>query len=75
MPIAKLEFKLPEEQCEYKVAVQGGTWKSIVYDLSMFLRNSLKHGHTYKTADEALEAVKEFLWDECREENVDPWSD
>lgn len=75
MPKATLNFKLPEETPEYKDAIHGGDWKSIVYEVSMFLRNKLKHGHEYKTADEALEAVRDALWDECKENNLDPWQD
>lgn len=75
MPKAKLEFNLPEESYEYKNAVNGSTWHGIVYEVDMFMRNSLKHGHTFKSADEALEAVREKLWDECKADGVDPWSD
>lgn len=75
MPKATLNFKLPEEQYEYKNAIHGGDWKSIVYEVSMFLRNKLKYGHEFKDANEALEAVRDELWNECKDANLDPWSD
>ena len=75
MPKVTLVFKLPEEKSEYDEAVFGGRWKFIVYELSMLLRNKLKHGHDHKTADEALEAVREALWAECKDQNLDPWED
>jgi len=75
MPKATMTFNLPEERYEYACAIHGADWKSIVYEVSMFLRNKLKHGHEYKTADEALEAVKAELWEECNASGLDPWSE
>ena len=73
MPKIVMTFNLPEERYEHECALRGEAWKSIVYELSMFLRNALKHGHTYKSADEALEAIKAELWQTCQDENLDPW--
>ncbi len=73
MPNATLSFSLPEERAEHFDAIHGGDWRNVVYELSMFLRNALKHGHEYKTADDALEAVKTKLWDECNDSHLDPW--
>lgn len=75
MPKATLTFNLPEENAEYRQAVYGGEWKSVVYEVDMLMRNALKHGHQYKTADEALQAVRDHLWNECKEYNLDPWTD
>jgi hypothetical protein len=75
MSKATLSFTLPEERAEHACAVHGAEWKSIVYELSMFLRETLKYGHKYKTADDALEAVKDRLWQECNASHLDPWGD
>lgn len=75
MPKANLSFKLPEEKSEYFLAVHAGDWHDIVYELDMMLRNALKHGHEYKTANDALGAVRDRLWAECKERNIDPWSE
>lgn len=75
MPRATLNFKLPEENSEYKEAVNGGAWKAIVYELSLVLRNKLKYGHSYKSIDQALEDIKDVLWQECKDRDLDPWSD
>lgn len=75
MPKATLTFNLPEEYREHSCAVHGAEWKDIVYEISMFLRNKLKHGHEYKTANEALESIKELLWAECSANGLDPWED
>lgn len=73
MAKGRLEFDLPQEQSEYMQAVHGGDWKSIVFEVSLFLRNKLKHGHQFKDADEALEAVRDHLWEECKSYGLDPW--
>ncbi len=75
MPKVTMTFNLPDERWEFDCAKQGADWKSIVYEVSMFLRNALKHGHDYKSADEALEAAKAFLWQECNDNHLDPWCD
>ncbi len=75
MPKVTLHFNLPKERGEYNEAMNGGNWKLIVYELSIFLRTALKHGHGYKTADEALEAAKTTLLDLANEYHIDPWED
>jgi hypothetical protein len=52
---ATLSFNLPEESLEHHDALHGHEWKSIVHSLHRELRNARKHGHNYKSADEALE--------------------
>ena len=61
---ATLIFNLPEEHTEFMFAIQGWDWKCVVDDIDEMLRTALKHGHKYKTADEALEAVRRLLWHE-----------
>lgn len=73
MPKATISFTLPEEHDEHQAAIHGQDWKHIVYEVSMFLRNKLKYGHEFKSADEALEAVRTHLWDECNDYKLDPW--
>jgi hypothetical protein len=73
--IVTLKFNLPEERFEHECAIHGSDWRSIVCEVNMLLRNKLKYGHEYKTADEALEAVQTALWDECHETGLDPWSE
>lgn len=75
MPRATLTFKLPEETSEHQTAVHALDWKLVVYEVDMYLRNKLKHGHDLKTADQALEAVRDYLWSECKDRNLDPWED
>ncbi len=41
---ATLEFNLPEEAEEFRVAQDGGAWKSVVWDLYEELRRWSKYG-------------------------------
>lgn len=75
MPKATLTFNLPEERSEYHAAAHGQDWKGIVFEMAQYLRSALKYGHEHKTADAALEAVRDKLWDMCKDEGLDPWED
>ncbi|HAZ07953.1 MAG TPA: hypothetical protein DCZ01_05380 [Elusimicrobia bacterium] len=41
---AILEFDLPEESSEHKLALEGGSWMSVCHDLDQWLRSIQKHG-------------------------------
>jgi hypothetical protein len=73
VPKVTISFNLPEERYEHENAIRGADWRNIVYELTVFLRNKLKYGHEYKSADEALEDVRKTLWDECNSNHLDPW--
>lgn len=73
MPKVTITFNLPEESHEHHDAIHGADWKSIVYELTNYLRGKRKYGHSYKSADEALDDIWETLWNECKENNLDPW--
>lgn len=61
---ATLEYNLPEEQDLYIGACQGVNIKNVVCDIDNTMRNWLKHGHSFKSADEALEKVRQMLYDD-----------
>ena len=44
MPKAILKFKLPKETIEFNDASNGGTYKSILWELDQFLRQKLQSG-------------------------------
>lgn len=68
---AILEFNLPEEKEEFVKAQNGATAYSIIYDLDSKLRYYLKYGHDFKTSDEAIENVRNYLNDLLKSENID----
>ena len=60
---ATLEFDTPEEWEHLLAALHGMDWKSVVWEIDQFLRDKLKYGHDFKSADEALEKTREELRD------------
>jgi hypothetical protein len=60
---ATLEFNLPEEQQEHYEAINGGQFRYCLQELDEYLRDWMKHGHSLKSADEALECVRKNLND------------
>ena len=68
---ATLNFNLPEDQSDFELASHAGQWHDVVWDLDQFLRSKTKHGNEYKTADEALEAIRKELHDKLAENNLE----
>jgi hypothetical protein len=58
---AKLEYNLPEDQSSFNAACKATEMRSAISDFDNELRNWVKYGHNFKTADEALEKVRESL--------------
>lgn len=58
---AILEFNLPEDASELKAANSGPAAFVALRSIDNWLRTCVKHGHNYKTADEALGAARDEL--------------
>ena len=61
---AILEFDLPDEQEEFKLAHDGNKIFCCMWDLVNFIRMERDRDADGKTADEALQAVWDFIWNE-----------
>ena len=61
MPKCKLEYNLPEEKSDFILASKAQGWYSALFDLDQYLRNKLKYGNDFKSTDETLETVREYL--------------
>lgn len=69
---AILEFDLPGDQAEFNLAQLGSELHTLVFDmLNGDLRNWLKYGHKFATADEALEKVREVLVEKINSLSID----
>jgi hypothetical protein len=68
---AVLEFNLPEDAHDHMCAVKAHDWWVVCWDLDQKLRGQLKHGHEFKTADEALQATRDLLWELLRDHGLD----
>ena len=69
---ATLEFTLPEEQTEHRMAVSAPDVFAALREFDNQLRSWVKHGHEFKDADEALHAARDRLHIEIGDRNV-PW--
>lgn len=56
-----LIFNLPEDEIDHKFALEGRDWYLVVWDLDQRLRELLKYGNDFKSADEALEDIRGTL--------------
>lgn len=69
---ATLEFNLPEEAHEFYIASRATTLALEVNAVREKIRSWLKHGHEFKTPDEALVAVRDELIDAFNIANEEP---
>ena len=67
---AILKFKLPEEEAEYKMAVHGADYHSVLWNLDQHLRNFLKYGHQFSDVDSALEYIRKYIAEELNYRNA-----
>lgn len=67
---AIIEYNLPKESYEYKVANSAIDCYHLLKDLDEKLRSWMKHGHDFKDADDALSDIRDFIRDEMIERNI-----
>jgi hypothetical protein len=60
----EFEFELPEEKKEAEVAQKSSNLFRAITETRRRLRSAIELGHTWDTADDALEGVLEFLDEE-----------
>ena len=60
---ATLTFTLPREEAEHHAALHGMAYRAALTDIREALRSKMKHGHDFKTANEALEYVRQVVQD------------
>ena len=74
MPEGILQYKLPDEQREFDIAIQGQAWKATVWSIDNYLRNVLKYENRFSPeVTEALENVRKALRDELEERGLALW--
>ena len=68
---ATLEFNLPEEQSDHRLAIDGWKWKSVVIDIAVKLRGALKYGDDLTPESSAcLETLREELFQLIADRNL-----
>lgn len=61
MPKHTIEFNLPEENNELKLALRASEYYGVIWDTLQQIRCYLKYGHQFKSIEEALESIQELL--------------
>jgi hypothetical protein len=56
-----LTYTLPDENNQFKLAQRGSEYYCVIVETLNRIRVCLKHGHNFKSADEALEQIREYL--------------
>jgi len=67
---AVLIFDRSEQSYELDCAMKATAMASILWDMDQWLRSKIRHDHTFKTIDEALEACRTELNDNMSGEGV-----
>ena len=69
---AILEFNLPEDKVDFDLAVKGGDWKHVCWEMDQYLRKEIKYNDDnsdYKI--NLLQKVRDELYGFMNENNVD----
>lgn len=61
MPIVILKYKLPEEQEEYKLAINGALYSIVVDEILGLIRKRLKYEEPSDDASKELEDLRTFI--------------
>jgi hypothetical protein len=67
---AILEFDLPDDEAEFNLKSHGDAWALVAWEMDQKLRGWLKYGHTFKTINGALTAVRDMLHAEIRDRGI-----
>lgn len=67
---AVLKYNLPDDNEDFKDAINGTKYRIVIDDIDNYLREKLKYGHNFTSADEALEKVREELYQLRSDNNV-----
>ena len=68
---AILQYQLPEEAAEHKIAVQASDVLMLINDLDRWLRNEIKHGDRPHDEHRGLQRCRDKLWDLIDDTGVD----
>ena len=68
---AKLEFNLPEDEEQFNIATKAMDWALIVWDMDQQCRDWIKYdNHEFKTVEEALQGVRDMVYQIMEEKGV-----
>ena len=69
---AIIEFDLPEDEYEYKSAINGRKWRSVVMRMDEFLRQNIKYRQDLTERERmAYESIRTELLEQVERYNLD----
>ena len=68
---ARLTFVIPEEEDDFRVALDGHKYRRVLKGVDAHLRALLKHGDLSDSDRKTLEAVRDTLYSRLLDEGVD----
>ena len=69
---ATLEFNLPEEWDEHRVAVQGMDWQMVLFEIDQELRSTVKDEDSEQNADYA-QKIRDMIYEKMADRGL-VWS-
>lgn len=70
MPKVIIEFTLPEQEREFRIALRGMDWAIALQDVDNQIRTWLKYRYSFRTPEEALEKTRAFIREALKEQNI-----
>ncbi len=67
---AVLEFDLPEDNWEFQAAINGGNYKSAIWNYDQWLRSEMKYSELDKKTYEAYDTCRKKLRNILEEDNL-----
>lgn len=62
-----LKFNLPEDRLEFNIAVKGGDWYNVVWEMDQHLRSVMKYGELPEPIEDEYgrlrDKLREFMFD------------
>lgn len=71
MPLATIQFNLPEEQDEFREAVKAGKYRRSLCEIDQELRNLVKYGTEDAQRAMTPDKVRARLWEILAENDAD----
>jgi len=63
MPIAKLEFTLPDDRVEFRDAVEGQAARAALWEVDQACRRMLKHGGLSEESEKCVQSIRDLIRD------------
>ena len=71
MPLATIQFNLPEERDEFRIAIKGGKYHRSLCELEQELRQVVKYGSEEDNRAMTPDKIRARLWEILAENDAD----